>query len=274
MSIEQTHHFEIVTTNVARARSIQSVLPGGRAVHIPRSPVDEDLSKGLDADPVQLVGHISRYKALRDFINIGGIPGVLNQLSFIGKSRADIHGFSWIARFASDTIRVIYNESSGPMVQQKPTARDILHLPEQVSGKRAAILTAITELAVPLAGMFGGAAQSDIAAHLATVVVRSEFQFTSFSYRAFADFVESVSATRMLGVSGGIPIEARPDDKPNPLIDWDKGITVTLFAGSGYREITRENVAPEHYVHGTFPSAMHELLTLPGMPIPTMYRRQ
>lgn len=268
MPVEFTHHFEIVTTNPARARSIQEVLPGGRAVHIPRSPVDEDLSKGLAADPVELVKRISQYKASRDLINIGGMEGIGDQLKQIGKSPKDIYGFSWIARFTSDTIRVVYDAQGDMTVQHKPTAREILHLPEKVSGKRAAILTAITELAIPLAGMFTGYAETNITAHLATVVVWSEFQFKPFTSRVFTDFVKDIGIDRMLRISGGIPIETRSDSGPNPLVDWQKGITVTMFAGQERTKIAEGDVKPEQCVHGTFPAVIQSLLESPGTPLP------
>jgi len=246
--LEETHYFQIITSNRDRALWLQRVLPGGKSDHIRWTPVDEDRQKGISGTPIDLVRRISEFKAGEDY-NVFG--------SNLGKVLDNLHqrGFTHLNRFTSDTIRVVYDDGA-EIVQHKPTLEDLDRLPRVVSGKTAAVVTAITNLSVAFETMKPS---------IETAVTMAVFRYRHFSTEEFWDFVRQCSIGKMQGVSGGIPINTFPK---NPLIEWDDGINVTFVQNGKSTDVAKGDIDPNPCVHGAFSVVLESILNSPGSSFP------
>ncbi len=274
MGLESQYYFQIVTSNRQRALAIQQALPGGRSVHFSFSPVNEDLAKGIESgdhvsipDALSHVQHVAEYKGQRDFVTVGNTEGALDQLLYIGKPREDAQGFPYLARVTIDSSQLVFEDPHIVRLLQKPLGSELLHLPDKLSGRRTAIITAITRIVAPLEESLATSKQ-DLIAHMSTVIVMTSYTLQSFTRQQYKDFVFEVGGPeRIRNVAGGLPFA------DNPFVDTREPYEIRMVNPHSYGEqvLDRgwnwEELNRSQCVHGAFPDALQSLLVEPGVPL-------
>lgn len=279
LGVEHQYYIQIVTSNRQRAVALQQALPGGKSVYFAFSPVNEDLAKRYGSeekisiyDALQQAKRIAEYKGQRDFDTIGGARGAIAQLSHIGKPREDAQPFPYLARLTSDSIQLAFDHSDVVHILHKPFGAELFRLPDQLSGRRTAIVTALTRIVAPLEKSLA-TSQEELVAYMSTVLVMTQYtlrKFTRGQYKSFvADTQKGGGGPREIRkVAGGLPFTRNPfinTDEPYEIIviNPQTGGEFPLDRGTNWDTLNRSQC-----VHGAFPEAIESLFDQPGIPLP------
>ena len=268
-------YFQVVTTNDRRARGLQEAL-GGKSVRV-HPQVDEDLAKtegdGVSSleEALRVVQKVSEYKAARDWINIGAVPGVLKQIVHIGKPPHDTDGYGHIARLVSDSMQAYWvtdertGGEPGPIrLYNKLHDERLYGLHNEISGRKTAIMTALTSIVVPLGEHLSFAERGvDWVAHMRTTIVMTQYHLREISQTEYTDALNEMGVSFARTIAGGVPF-AR-----NRFIDTSRGFTVAKIENDGNMQVLWEDTdwnqmtkqKREQCVFGAFPEVMGPLVS-------------